>query len=439
MILPALILTAFGQASPTSPLIQHWEGEITFRGSKMPIRLDLVGESKNLTVLMDFPQLVYAQVPQKSRIEDSMISVDLPFGLGALQWKLESDEASAKLSLGKEAADVTLKRDRGYTRPYMVERFAFRSKGREVGGLVSVPEGDGPFPAVVLVHGAANRGPSDWGYGSWADFFARRGFVALSYEKRTDGDREIDLEELTADAIAAADAVRQDRRVDSKRIGMHGGSQAGWIMAHAAKTSPIVSFIVATSPPALPPAQQEAVYIKEALRAEKLPAAQLRAAEEYVDLYFRVAVSGKGYPELEKATKGALEQPWGEVVQTPTKESDLHWWRRNGTYGGESPWKGVEKPVLFAFGGSDLICPPAIHGPLIHKAMKQSQNEMYSVNTYSGADHRLEVKAGMVDGKWRWPMMAPGLLDEIDHFLHFKPMGQKEWNTHQGLAPRAGG
>lgn len=439
MLLPALLLTALGQASPTSPLIQHWEGEITFRGSKMPMRVDVVGDPSNPSVLIDFPELVYAQVPQKTTFMKNEVQVELPFGLGNMALNLNSEGISRKLPLGDMEAELSLKRVSGYKRPFSTERFVFESGGRRFNGLLSVPAGNGPFPAVVLVHGASHKGPSNWSYGSWADFYARRGFVALSYEKRTEDGRDADLAELAADSMAALQALSRDSRVDAKRIGMHGGSQASWIMASAAKNSPLLAFVVATSPSAMTPATQEAISVKGELSKEKFTAEQRKAAEEYVDHYFRVAVSGKGYPELEKATKVAWEEPWGGVVWTPTKVSDLDWWKRNGNYGGENPWEGVEIPVLFAFGGSDLICPPSVHGPLVHQAMSSSGYKMYSVNTYPGADHRLEVKAGMVDGKWRWPMMAPGLLDEISFFLKFKPMGEKEWSSHQGLAPRAGG
>ena len=43
-------------------------------------------------------------------------------------------------------------------------------------GLLVVPEGEGPFPAVVLLHGCRGVLPSHRG---WAQWLARQGFVAL--------------------------------------------------------------------------------------------------------------------------------------------------------------------------------------------------------------------------------------------------------------------
>jgi dienelactone hydrolase len=136
----------------------------------------------------------------------------------------------------------------------------FESRGVTIAGEISYPPGDGPFPAVALVHGS---GPvTREGNAPLVTLFRDLGFVVLAYDKRGTGasggsyrgvgarnsDSMVPL--LGADAAAAARLLATDPRVDPKRIGLAGGSQAGWVMAAALHDAPI-RFFVALSGPAV--------------------------------------------------------------------------------------------------------------------------------------------------------------------------------------------
>jgi pimeloyl-ACP methyl ester carboxylesterase len=137
----------------------------------------------------------------------------------------------------------------------------FESRGVILAGEVSYPPGAGPFPAVVLVHGS---GPATRaGNAPLVTLFRDLGFAVLAYDKRGTGhsggtyrgvgtrnsDSMIPL--LGADAAAAVRLLASDTRVDTTRIGLAGGSQAGWVMAAALRHAP-VRFFVALSGPAVP-------------------------------------------------------------------------------------------------------------------------------------------------------------------------------------------
>jgi pimeloyl-ACP methyl ester carboxylesterase len=136
----------------------------------------------------------------------------------------------------------------------------FESQGITLAGEISYPPGHGPFPAVALVHGS---GPATReGNAPLVTLFHGLGFAVLAYDKRGTGasggiyrgvgtrnsDSMIPL--LAADAAAAARLLAVDTRVDATRIGLAGGSQAGWIMAAALRHAPI-RFFVALSGPAV--------------------------------------------------------------------------------------------------------------------------------------------------------------------------------------------
>lgn len=107
---------------------------------------------------------------------------------------------------------------------------------------LTVPVGNGPFPAVVLVHGS---GPNDRDetigpnrpFRDLAEGLASRGIVVLRYEKRTRqyagrmaADRDITVkEEVVDDAVAAAAFLRQQAGVDPKRVFVLGHSLGGYL------------------------------------------------------------------------------------------------------------------------------------------------------------------------------------------------------------------
>ena len=136
----------------------------------------------------------------------------------------------------------------------------FASLGATMAGEITYPRGAGPFPAVALVHGS---GPvTREGNAPLVTLFRDLGFVVLAYDKRGTGasggsyrgvgvrnsDSMIPI--LGADAAAAARALAADPLVDARRIGLAGGSQAGWVMAAALNGAPI-RFFVALSGPAV--------------------------------------------------------------------------------------------------------------------------------------------------------------------------------------------
>ena len=111
-------------------------------------------------------------------------------------------------------------------------------------GLMTLPEGDGPFPAVVLVHGAGSSNMDEkvgklTPFRDLAQGLAARGIAAIRYNKRSfthglkmvlDKKHPITVrEETVEDALLAAQLLRADRRIDSGRVFLMGHSMGGML------------------------------------------------------------------------------------------------------------------------------------------------------------------------------------------------------------------
>ena len=118
-----------------------------------------------------------------------------------------------------------------------------------ISGVLNVPTGRGPFPAVVLAHGYIDPAAYVRGQGMTRErgFLAQRGFVALHVDYRNHAESTDDPRIETAvrlgysaDVAAAVHALRRsgDVRVDPDRIALFGRSMGGGVMLKALAAEP---------------------------------------------------------------------------------------------------------------------------------------------------------------------------------------------------------
>lgn len=163
---------------------------------------------------------------------------------------LISDNASDDdTDLPYRAIDVT------FDNPY--------AEGVTLAGTLTLPEGDGPHPAVILISGS---GPQDRDsnlapaasirpFFLLADHLTRNGIAVLRHDDRGVGEStgEIDgtLQDYATDTIAALEYLQSRDDIDPARIGLLGHSQGGIIAVMIAAERDGLAFIISMAGPAV--------------------------------------------------------------------------------------------------------------------------------------------------------------------------------------------
>jgi dipeptidyl aminopeptidase/acylaminoacyl peptidase len=141
------------------------------------------------------------------------------------------------------------------------ETITFVNGDVTLAGTLDLPAGEGPFPAIVTIHGSPPLTRNDIYNLRISHFFVQHGYAVLRYDKRGAGestgkypgvgteDGEAALNDLADDALAGVEFLKNHDLVDPDRIGLAGHSQAGWIIPLAASKSPDVAFMLISSGP----------------------------------------------------------------------------------------------------------------------------------------------------------------------------------------------
>ncbi len=150
------------------------------------------------------------------------------------------------------------------TEPPYSEPAKFRSEDVNVGsyklpGTLTIPNGKGPFPAVVLIQGS---GPNDRDetvganhpFADIAEGLSSRGIIVLRYDKRTYAIWNIDPQKITVDqeviqdGVAAVALLRARRDVAHDRIFVIGHSLGATLAPEIAKKASPVAGLVMLAP-----------------------------------------------------------------------------------------------------------------------------------------------------------------------------------------------
>jgi hypothetical protein len=226
-------------------------------------------------------------------------------------------------------------------------------------GIVVAPRETGERrPALVMLEGAGNRGRQE--LQPAAEAYARRGVIALIYDKRTVGYSLLhrDYELLAADAVAAVALLATRRDVDLSRLGLWAQSEGAYVAPLVCRRSSAVKFVITVGAVGVTPAVQTAWGYDQFLRHAGVGAGLPHTLEITA---LRTMISAGLFPEANFDPRPA--------------------------------WQQVRQPVLAEWGEFDQVALPRESSAAIEAALRRGGNTRYTIRFISGVRHNLNLTA----------------------------------------------
>jgi len=431
---------AFAQAPPAS-VAGSWQGTLDAMGTKLRIGVAITRQPDGtLTATMDSPdQGAYGLALSDVTFAEGVLKFVLKVANGRFEGKM-SDTAAEIAGTWTQALSLplTLKKVDKLSRPSRPQEpkppFPYRSEDVTVAnaaakvtlaGTLTLPDGPGPFPAVVFITGSGpqNRDEELLGHKPFlvlADHLARRGIAVLRYDDRGIGKSTGDFatatsEDFAGDALAAWQYLRGRKDIDSRHIGLLGHSEGGLIAPMLAARTPGIAFVVMLAGPGV---TGEQIMLKQAALIMKANGASDAAIAANTDLQkqiFTILREETATPRIIERL-GAIAVPGPkEASDRLVKQSSSPWMRYFALYDPAPALANVTCPVLALAGELDLQVPVDQNLPVIEAALKKGGNKDYSVVRLPGLNHLFQTCKTGTPGEYAQieETMSPVALDTI--------------------------
>lgn len=306
----------------------------------------------------------------------------------------------------KNAAELELRRPQNPVKPYPYreEEVAYKNSSAniELAATLTIPQGKGPFPAVLLMSGSGphDRDESLMGHKPFlvlADYLTRKGIVVLRADKRGVGKSggnyaEAVMADFASDADAGVAYLKTRVEVNPHKIGLVGHSEGGVEAPMSAAHNPDVAFVVMMAGTGVPGDQ----LLPEQMRLIE-QAAGKSADEIEKDLAMQrdllaTVEKDKDDSVLEKDVREKLTGKVPEAqIGMQVKAMSSPWFRGLLAYDPAPTLTKLTCPVLAINGEKDVQVPPQQNLPPIRKALEASGNKNYEVDELPGLNHLFQT------------------------------------------------
>lgn len=301
--------------------------------------------------------------------------------------------------------------------PYKQEEVTVHNGQVALSGTLTIPEGKGPFKAVILVSGSGpqDRDESLLGHRPFlvlSDYLTRQGIIVLRYDDRGTGKSTGDFHsattgDFTEDALAAVAYLRSRKDLKIDAIGIAGHSEGGMAAPMAASKNKHVDFIVMMAGPGMPGDSLLMLQGDLITKASGLPDTAIYYSNQMRQHMIDIT---KEIPNNEARREALLQYYANFMLTTPIEVQEIlgithangkstadafctNWMHYFLLYQPEPVLKKLKIPVLAVNGSTDLQVPAQQNLAGVERILKAAGNKHYTVQSFDNLNHLFQTSA----------------------------------------------
>jgi pimeloyl-ACP methyl ester carboxylesterase len=302
--------------------------------------------------------------------------------------------------------------------PYSEEEVRIENEvaGIRLAGTLTLPQGNGPHPVVVLITGSGpqDRDESVMGHKPFlvlADHLARRGIAVLRYDDRGVAKSTGDFSAAThldfvEDALAAVRWLKARPEIDPKHIGLVGHSEGGVVAPLAAVKQPDdIAHIVLLAGVGVPMSDllvRQGVDLGRVMGMDEKTLAKIAAAQRAMYPKLNAATTRADAEKIVRETSAeqlaeytvAQREAMGltdVMIEQQVKTASSPWFRTLIAYDPAPTLRRVTCPVLAINGEKDLQVACNENLEAIAAALKTGGNSHVKTIAFPGLNHLFQT------------------------------------------------
>ena len=416
-------------------LAGSWLGKISTNGIELRLIFNLkLNDKDSLIATADSPDQGAKNIPMGRVIfEDKSLTIKAPILIGEYNGTITGDStiagtwtqhgATFPVDLKKLKTLFTVNRPQEPKPPfpYTSEDLTFQNDkfNIKLAGTLTIPAGEGPFPAVIMITGSVpqNRNEEIMGHKPFlviADYLSRNGIVVLRYDDRGIGKSQgsfatATTADLATDAEAAFNFLKNNPKINPKSIGLIGHSEGGLIAIMVAATNHGIAFLISLAGTGVTGQQIIIRQTEDISRLSAVPSDKIKENTVIIKKRFAILRKEKDNKKAEKKIL-ALYRENLEKKKTSKENTEKAVNHLKATFGADSYtwlryyimtdpadlWKKVKCPVLALNGEKDVQVAANENLPAIQKALKSSGNKSVKALKLPGLNHLFQhCKTGL--------------------------------------------
>ena len=455
-----------GEINAQTSVTGTWQGKLAVSATSLRLVIHIAEEGTGFSATLDSPDQGAKGIPV-SRVERKGDSLWLEIAAAGakLSGRLTSDTTfsgqwsqgvTLPLELKKSPEGATLAGPRRPQTPrppfpYASTDVVYYNKEKTIqyGGTITKPNGNGPFPALLLLTGSGqqNRDEEIFGHKPFAviaDDLTRKGYLVLRVDDRGVGQTTGEVKTTTTrdfagDALVSLDYLKSLPEVDKSKLGLLGHSEGGMIAQMVAAQRNDIAFVVLLAAPGEKVIDLMTDQNRAVLQSAGVPATSI---EPYLALYRPLALTITTAATEEAINTAALQLINNWLAKTPkeivlattgiryeaSKQAFLNefkktvntpWFRYFLRYNPDEYVRKIKAKVLAINGGSDIqvIAKPNLSA--LKTSLQKSKSKNFTVVELPGLNHLFQhcTKCTIAEYGELEETIAPEALETIGNWL----------------------